>query len=106
MKYHNEAQVTSQLLMDTLIYISKNEGEMGFCDLHCFNQAMLAKQCWRLLSDPESLCAQVLRVKYYADGDLINAVLKKSFSFTWQSIMAGLKRLTRDVCGGQGTVQQ
>jgi hypothetical protein len=75
--------------------IRKNEGGMGFRDLHCFNQAMLAKQCWWLLSDPGSLCAQVLRAKYYPDGDLINAKLKKGSSFTWQSIMAGLKTFKR-----------
>ena len=73
----------------------KCEGGMGFRDLHCFNQAMLAKQCWRLLSDPESLCAQVLRAKYYPDGDLINAVVKKGSSFTWQSIMSSLKTFRR-----------
>ena len=56
---------------------------------------MLAKQCWRLLSEPESLCAQVLCAKYYPDGDLSNAVLKKGSSFTWGSIMAGLKTLKR-----------
>jgi hypothetical protein len=75
--------------------IPKNEGGMGFRDLHCFNQAMLAKQCWRLLSDPDSLCAQVLRAKYYPDGDLINSVLKKGSSYTWQSIMSGLKTFKR-----------
>jgi hypothetical protein len=75
--------------------IPKSEGGMGFRDLHCFNQAMLAKQCWRLLSEPDSLCAQVLRAKYYPDGDLINARLKKGSSFTWQSIMAGLKTFRR-----------
>ena len=64
---------------------------MGFRDLHCFNKAMLAKQCWSLLSDPDSLCAQVLRAKYYPDGDLMNASLKKDSSYTWQSIMAGMK---------------
>jgi hypothetical protein len=75
--------------------VSKSEGGMGFRDLHCFNQAMLAKQCWRLLSDLDSLCAQVLRAKYYPDGDLINATLKKGSSFTWQSIMSGLKTFKR-----------
>jgi hypothetical protein len=52
---------------------------------------MLAKKVWRLLSEPDSLCARVLRAKYYPDGQLLNANLKSGSSFTWQSILAGLE---------------
>jgi hypothetical protein len=38
--------------------VPKKRECMGFRDLHCFNLAMLAKQCWHLLCGPESLCAQ------------------------------------------------
>jgi hypothetical protein len=44
--------------------IQKNEGGMGFRDFHSFNLAMLAKQSWRLITEPTSLCARVLRAKY------------------------------------------
>lgn len=70
--------------------IPKLKGGMGFRDLQSFNLALLAKQVWRLLCEPESLCARVLRAKYYPDGNLLNAKMKKGSSFTWQSIMAGL----------------
>jgi hypothetical protein len=70
--------------------VPKSRGGMGFRDPHCFNKAMLAKQIWRLISTPESLCARVLRSKYYPDGKILEAKLKKGSSFTWQSIMAGL----------------
>jgi hypothetical protein len=50
---------------------------MSFRNLYTFNRAMLAKQCWRLLSSPESLCARVLRAKYYPTGDLLKAGPKK-----------------------------
>jgi hypothetical protein len=40
-------------------------GGMGFRDFHSFNLAMLAKQAWRLITNPESLCVQVLHAKYY-----------------------------------------
>jgi hypothetical protein len=63
---------------------------MGFRDFHSFNLALLAKQVWRLINDPESLCAQVLRAKYYPQGDILKAGPKEGSSFTWQSILAGL----------------
>jgi hypothetical protein len=70
--------------------IPKESEGMGFRDLQCFNLSLLAKQVWRLLCEPESLCARVLRAKYYPDGHLLNATLKSGSSFTWQSILAGL----------------
>jgi hypothetical protein len=69
----------------------KKDGAMGFGDLHAFNLAMLVKQTWRLLCNPNSLCAQVLRAKYYPDGNLLNAGPKKGSSFTWQSEISGLQ---------------
>jgi hypothetical protein len=51
---------------------------------------MLAKQGWRLINDPTSLCARVLGAKYYPDGDILKAGPKARSSFTWQSILAGL----------------
>jgi hypothetical protein len=60
--------------------IPKSQGGMGFRNLHCFNIAMLAKQVWRLLGEPELLCAKVLRVKYYPDGNLLQARQKKGSS--------------------------
>jgi len=52
---------------------------------------MLAKQVWCLLLEPNSLCARVLRAKYYPDGRLLNAKIKKGNSFTCQSVLAGLE---------------
>ena len=68
---------------------------MGFRDLQCLNIAMLLKQCWRLISDPDSLCASVLRAKYYPSGDILNCQLKKGSSYTWQSIWAGIQSFKR-----------
>ena len=55
---------------------------MGFRDSQSVNLAMLAKQVGMLLSDLESLCARVLRARYYPDGKLLNARIKSGSSYT------------------------
>ena len=68
---------------------------------------MLAKQAWRLLVDPESLCARVLRGHYYTDGNFLQAGCPASSSRTWRVILQGrevLKQgLIRRVGNGQTT---
>ena len=71
--------------------LSKKEGGLGFRDLYSFNLAMLARQCWRLIQAPESLCAQVLRAKYYPDGNLLAAQPISGMSYVWRSILKGMK---------------
>ena len=43
----------------------KNQGGLGFRDMRMFNQALLARQAWRLLEIPDSLCARLMKAKYY-----------------------------------------
>ena len=42
---------------------SKFDGGLGFRDLECFNQALVAKQAWRILSQPDCLMSKILRAK-------------------------------------------
>jgi hypothetical protein len=64
-------------------------------DLHTFNTAMLAKQCWRLLEDLNSLCARVLCARYYSDVNLLKAKLKSGSSCSWQSVFYGIQNFNR-----------
>lgn len=75
----------------------KSEGGMGFRDLRLFNQALLAKQAWRLLVFPDSLCAKVMKAKYYPHGHLIDTVFPQATSLTWQGIMHGLELLKKGI---------
>jgi len=51
---------------DTMIK-SKQEGGLGFRDIQCFNDALLAKLSWRMLESPSCLLARVLKGKYCHD---------------------------------------
>lgn len=48
---------------------------MGFRDLFSFNKALLAKQCWRLVQNLESLAATIIKEKYFRRGNFFTATL-------------------------------
>ncbi|XP_024190440.1 uncharacterized protein LOC112194431 [Rosa chinensis] len=43
----------------------KNEGGLGFRNMHHFNLALLAKQGWRLVQNLNSIIARLLKAKYF-----------------------------------------
>ena len=43
--------------------ITKEKGGLGFRDLGMFHKALLAKQVWRILQNPESLTARIMNAK-------------------------------------------
>jgi hypothetical protein len=83
----------------------KAEGGLGFRDLYGFNVAMLARQAWRMLVNPESLCARVLKAKYFPETSILEAKPVSGMSYTWQSILKGLDLLKEGVVWrvGDGT---
>ena len=76
---------------------SKGEGGLGFRDIHTFNLAMLAKQSWRFIQTPDSLCARVLGAKYFLDGNVLAARPGRNMSYTSRSILKGLEVLRRGI---------
>lgn len=83
-------------------------GGMGFRDLNLFNLAMLGNQGWRLLENPNSLCARVLKGRYYQDSDFLSASRRKHASHTWRAVLAGRdvlqKGLIRRIGDGTSTL--
>jgi hypothetical protein len=70
---------------------------MGFRNYEDFNQVLLAKQAWRLTTSPYSLCARVLRARYFKDGDFLTASCPKHASYTWKSILHGRELLKEGI---------
>lgn len=66
--------------------VSKFEGVLGFRNIVVFHSAILAKQGWRLLTNPSSLATAVLRDKYFKNGKFLEANFGFNPSFIWRSI--------------------
>ncbi|CAL9022256.1 unnamed protein product [Prunus brigantina] len=68
---------------------SKSAGGLGFRDLEAFNQALLAKQCWRIFRNPESLVARIFRARYHSSLDFLESGAGTNPSFIWRSLQWG-----------------
>ncbi|XP_050378866.1 uncharacterized mitochondrial protein AtMg00310-like [Argentina anserina] len=70
--------------------LPKSQGGMGFRNLQNFNQALLAKQCWRMLMNPSALWIQLLKARYFpTDSFFLQARRGSSPSWIWKSLLFG-----------------
>ncbi|XP_042973040.1 uncharacterized protein LOC122304840 [Carya illinoinensis] len=69
---------------------SKGRGGLGFREFECFNKAMLAKQVWRILNNPNSLVARVMQEKYFKGKSVLDARLGYSPSLVWRSLFSSI----------------
>ncbi|CAL2255941.1 unnamed protein product [Prunus armeniaca] len=67
----------------------KCRGGLEFRHFEAFNKAMVAKQAWRILENPTSLVAKILKARYFPDYDFMQASLGSSPSLIWKSILWG-----------------
>lgn len=61
-------------------------GGLGFRNLEAFNTALLAKCMWHILINPDSLAAQIIKQKYFREGQLLDAKIGSRLSFIWRSL--------------------
>ncbi|KAA3465096.1 reverse transcriptase [Gossypium australe] len=84
---------------------SEEDGGMDFRSLAKFNVALLAKQGWCFMNNPDSLVTRVYKAKYFSNSTFINSSLGSNSSFTWKSIWASKGVLMDGLCWkvGSGT---
>lgn len=68
--------------------MKKEDGGMGFRNLHAFNLAMLGKHGWRSFTNKDTIVVRVFKTKYFQEGNFLDAQLGSNPSFIWHSIYA------------------
>lgn len=72
---------------------AKDKGGLGYRNLESFNLALLAKQGWWLIQQPDTLLGQIYKKKYFPNGTFLESSLGRRPSYAWQSIWNARKLL-------------
>ena len=78
-------------------------GGLGFRDIELFNLALLARQAWRILQEPTTLSARVLKATYFPKSDFLEAELGPSPSRIWRAVMDGKDMIKQGLIRRIGT---
>lgn len=80
-------------------------GGLGLRDIQRFNQALLAKIAWRLVTAPESLLARVLLGKYCHGKHFLEVTASQACSHGWRGILFGRDLLPKNLGKAVGNGQ-
>ena len=84
--YRGEHRKTHWVKWERLCEV-KEVGGMGFKEIEKFNDALLAKQVWRMINNSESLCHRVFKAQFFPDCSILDAKESRSGSYAWKSII-------------------
>uniref|UniRef100_A0A803Q1F8 Reverse transcriptase domain-containing protein n=1 Tax=Cannabis sativa TaxID=3483 RepID=A0A803Q1F8_CANSA len=67
----------------------KENGGMGFRALEDFNQALLEKQGWKIVTNPDCLLARVMKALYFPNNNFFEAKVGHFGSNIWRGLLWG-----------------
>ena len=62
---------------------------MGFKNLEVFNYALLGKQVWKMINEPDALWVRMVKGLYYHDKSMLEVGKWARASWTWSSLIYG-----------------
>lgn len=74
---------------------SKNQGGLGFRNHRAFNEAMLARQSWRLLMNRDAYWARFIKGIYFPNTSFLKAARGGKASWAWMSLLHGRNLLLK-----------
>ena len=63
---------------------------MGFKEIEKFNDALLAKQVWRMIKNPDSLCFTVFKARFFPNCSILEAQDSVVGFYAWKSIISAM----------------
>lgn len=66
---------------------SKKHGGIGFREMFFFNIAMVSRQFWRILRNPDSLISRILKARYFPRSGLLEANVGYQPSYLRRSLL-------------------
>ena len=67
---------------------AKESGGMDFKEIEKFNDALLAKQVWRMMHNTDSLCYKVFKAIFFPNCSILEANEGTRGSYAWKSILS------------------
>lgn len=67
--------------------LSRNKGGLNFRKLREWNLALLGKQVWRIVSNPNSLIGQFFKARYFPNNSFLEVNGKSNDSFLWRGFL-------------------
>ncbi|CAM9001934.1 unnamed protein product [Rhodiola kirilowii] len=78
-----------------LLEEDKSCGGLGFKNFKLMNDALIAKQAWRILTKPDLLMSRVMKARYFPNSGFMEANVGSRPSWVWRSLFS-VKYILKD----------